>query len=163
LKIIFDASSLINLVNGEGFDIVLAIQDHEFYLGPLVYSESGPGCEAKIGRALGNKKLTLLDDNEATSSVFLDLLERFGLGDGETECLAFSVGTDFVVCSDDRKARQICEIIIGKEKVTGSLGLLREAVHLGLRTADEAFEIYIKMKTAGGFLPDIDLTFFRAR
>jgi predicted nucleic acid-binding protein len=129
----------------------------------LVYSECSPDFDAKIRGALGSSKLTLLDDNEATSSVFLDLLERFGLGDGETECLAFSVGTDFGVCSDDRKARQISESIIGKEKVTGSLGLLREAVHLGLVTADEAFQTYIKMKTAGGFLPDINLAFFRMR
>jgi predicted nucleic acid-binding protein len=161
LKIIFDASSLINLINGDGFDVVLTIQDHQFYLGPLVYSECGSDCEAKIRGALQNNELTLLDDNETASSVFLDLLQRFRLGDGETECLAFSVGTDFGVCSDDRRARQICESTIGKEKVTGSLGLLREAVKLGLITADEGFRVYLKMKTAGGFLPSIDITFFK--
>jgi len=160
LKLIFDASSLINLINGEGFDVVLTIQDHQFYLGPLVYSECGPDCEAKIKGAFDNNKLTLLNDNETTSSVFLDLLQRFRLGEGETECLAFSVGTDFGICSDDRRARQISESIIGKEKVTGSLGLLREAVQVGIVTAEEAFQTYIRMKAAGGFLPDIDLVFF---
>lgn len=112
---------------------------------------------------LAQTNLHFLDDTEATSTVFLELLERFGLGDGETECLAFSVGADFGVCSDDRKARQICQSVIGKEKVMGSLGLLREAVHLGLVTADEAFQAYIKMKAAGGFLPDINLAFFGMR
>jgi predicted nucleic acid-binding protein len=161
LKIIFDASSLINLINGGVFDTVLTIQAHQFYLGPLVYSECGTDFGIKIGEALATNKLALLDDSRANGSVFLDLMEQFRLGEGETECLALSLGTDFGICSDDRKARRVCELRLGRERVTGSLGLLREAVQLGLLTAEEAIRIYIKMKVAGGFLPEIDVTFFK--
>jgi predicted nucleic acid-binding protein len=130
-------------------------------LGPLVYSECGTDCGIKIQEAVTNNNLTLLDDSGVKSSMFLELIERFRLGEGETECLALSMGTDFQICSDDRKARRICEIQIGEKRVTGSLGILREAVHLGLLTAEDAIQSYYKMKLGGGFLPNIDVTFFK--
>jgi predicted nucleic acid-binding protein len=160
LELIFDASALINLINGGALDAVLAIPKHQFFIGPVVYSECVDGGTSGMLLALKNDKLTRLDDSQISGGVFLNLLARHKLGDGETECLAFSIASGYGICSDDRKARQVAEASVGKEKIVGSLGLLREAVEFRLLTPASAYQKYLEMKAEGGFLPEISTQFF---
>ena len=50
---------------------------------------------------------------------------------------------------------------IGTGRMTGTVGLLREAVAEGLLTAEEACGAYNQMKRLGGFLPKLSLSDFQ--
>jgi len=45
--------------------------------------------------------------------------------------------------------------VLGESRLTGSIGLLREAVKAGLLTQAEAFAAYRLMRERGGFLPAV--------
>ena len=162
LRILFDASALINLVNGDKFAVVLSLPDREWFVGPLVVGECAPRNPISdiLTAAILAGNVNLLDDSESSGGAFLNLLERFDLGNGETECLTFAAFSDFTVCCDDRKARSAMLAELGPDRVTGSLGLLKDAVKQELASVEEAYEAYIRMKGAGGFLPNIGQQFF---
>jgi len=162
LIIQFDASALINLIKGEAFELILALPGFEFLVGPSVLEEcvDGDSVVDMLKKAIDDGKVNVLDDSQIGADLFLSLLQRYNLGLGETECLTFAVNSEVVICSDDLKARQIAASIIGDDRVTGSLGLLRDAVRTGITTALIAWEAYERMKQEGAFLPDISRNFF---
>jgi predicted nucleic acid-binding protein len=97
----------------------------------------------------------VLDDSDLPAASFLDLLDQFGLGAGETECLAFAKIGDHIVCCDDRRARKMIAGELGQKRVIGSLSLLVRAVNCNLLTIEAAFGAYEQMRRFGGFLPEI--------
>jgi len=108
--------------------------------------------------------LHLLDDSEIPGELYLEYLSEFELGDGETECLAVcEVKSDFAVCTDDRKARQVAQTLFGAERVMGSIRVLRWCVESGSIDCGTAFELLRGMKASGGFLPDVERQFFCAQ
>jgi len=160
LKIIFDASSLINLIHGEILETVLSLTGHTFWLGPQVKSECGPD-EEQLQLLIGAGSIELADDNDLPVNIFVELLARYDLGDGETECLAFAENdTQYTVCSDDGAARDAVSQRFGTARVIGGLFLIRECVRQRLITADQARAVYELMKTRGGFLPDLPDDYF---
>ena len=160
--VLFDASALINLVKGAAFEIILALPRFEFMVGPIVLQECVGSDEVVnvVRKAVDDGRVGLLDDSQISGALFLSLLEQFRLGPGETECLTFAVDSDAVMCSDDLKARQVAAGEFGEDRVTGSLGLLRDAVRTGVTTAHVAWEAYERMKQEGAFLPDLSRNFF---
>lgn len=117
---------------------------------------------ADIERLLATGLVGAGSDNYVPASVYLELLGRHQLGPGETECLCAAMVYGWSVCCDDRRARRILAAELGEERLCGSIGLLREAVRDGLTTREEALAAYEQMKSRGGFLPDIDESFFRS-
>jgi len=156
---ILDACSLINLINGEVLEDVLELPEHRFAVGPQVLGECG-GDATIIGAQFG-ARLTELSDEDLRATLFFDLLERYGLGPGETECLAFAIVNDGNVCSDDRKAREMAAEELGVERVLGTARLLRDTVAAGLLTPEQGERAYEKMRVSGGFLPILPPEYFR--
>ena len=159
VDLIIDASSIINLYNGEALDIVTQLSDRRLCLSPLVIGECGPSCAAELLRLEKSGSLRF-DPQTISAELFLQMLEDFDLGEGETECLALSVTEAYVFCCDDGRARNIGKAKLGADRVVGSLRLLRWSVEDALINADRAFAIYQKMKGAGGFLPDMTRDWF---
>ena len=156
---ILDASTLINLMNGDGLELVVHLEGFSFAIGPIVLSECGD--EKQLARLLTEGRIAAIDGDSLPAASFLDLLGRFGLGHGETECLAIATSIPgAVICCDDGAARKAIATVLGPQGLSGSLGLLREAVRQQRATAGRAFAIYEQMRARGGFLPDIDQTFF---
>ena len=155
---VLDASSAINCINSGSLDLVLSIPELSLGVGPIVRRECG---DAALEAALASGKLQTLDDSTIPAGRFLALLARYRLGDGETECLAIAETQRLIMVTDDSAARQAAQELLGAAKLTGSLGLFRRAVIAGLITAEDAMRRYEVMKAKGGFLPDIDLRFFR--
>jgi predicted nucleic acid-binding protein len=153
---VLDASSAINCVNGDALDLVLSIPDLVLGVGPIVRGE----CVGVVERAIGSGRLKVLDEGNLPAGRFLDLLARYRLGEGETECMLFGETHGLVVVTDDRAARKAASELLGSDRVTGSLGLLRRGVASGLVSAEGAIARYQKMKAMGGFLPDICADFF---
>lgn len=156
---ILDASTVINLLNGAALELVLRLDSHRFAIGPMVLRECGLH-EAQLQTFVAAGLLTVVNDDLVSANQFLVLLERYGLGDGETECLAVAALTGASMCCDDAAARRAATDLVGSHRLSGSLGLLREAVRQGRLSSDRAFAAYEQMRAKGGFLPEATKEFF---
>ncbi|OFW00187.1 MAG: hypothetical protein A3G20_04455 [Acidobacteria bacterium RIFCSPLOWO2_12_FULL_59_11] len=152
MNYIFDACALINLANGGVLPLVLAIPANFYFIGPMVREESG-ALEADIQEAIRAGMLQILDASTVSAKLYLDLLAKHGLGEGETECLTVAMTDDFVVISDDRRAREVIREALGDGKLTGSIGLLRKAIAHSLLDRPAAYKAYQLMRATGAFLP----------
>lgn len=161
MDIVLDASALINLIRGDVLRPVLLIPDLIFHLGEIAKGEVVTDAEI-IDSAIAAGSISLLDDSTMSASEYLELLERHRLGRGETECLQYARARGFVVCADDRRARAVISSDIGQDKITGTIALMKRCVRTGLISSDAAFAAYMKMKRAGGFLPDVEAGYFSA-
>lgn len=158
--VVLDASTLINLANGEVFATVISLPDHTFQVSAVVLRESRTVARA-IRAAVKRGDIELVNDDAIDAGDFENALADWGLGPGETECiLAAKVSGSSVAC-DDGAARLVIEREIGAERRTGTVGLLREAITAGLITPEAAFEAYKQMKSRGGYLPRLALFDFQ--
>jgi predicted nucleic acid-binding protein len=160
VDIIIDASSVINLDNAGALELLAGLQARVFWISPLVVGECDPTCAAEIVRLRDMGRLHFVDPQNVSAELYLTLLEIYDLGEGETECLALCHGHQFLFCCDDQRARTIAGQLFGGDRVIGSLRLLRWAVIEGLASTELAFDLYEKMKSAGGFLPAVDKKWF---
>ena len=154
MKINCDATSLINLVHGNVLDQVLSITGLSFSVGNIVLSECKT-VRTQIQDEIDRGRIELLPDDYLDATKYLGLLGTYGLGPGETECLAVAQIGDEVVCSDDGRARKILAGALGPNRVIGCLGLLARACQLGVLTPSDAFSAYEQMRSRGAFLPDV--------
>lgn len=157
-----DASCCINLLNGGALTAVLGLSTRAFLIGPLVLSECA-GDRPRFEELIENGILELSDEERISGKLYVAFLERYRLGAGETECLTIAKDCECAVASDDRAARRAIAKEIGKEKLTGSIGLLKEAVSSGSMTPLEAMACYEQMRAHGAFLPDIELQYFAGK
>lgn len=156
MKLVIDACSLINLQKSGVFDIVLGLKAHEFYVGSFVKDECGGFLQPYIEQGL----LKELSDERLPSDAFSDVLTRYDLGFGETECITFAILERMSLCSDDAKARKSAQTELGENRVTGTLFLLRECVKVHVLTAESALIAYEQMRAKGAFLPDLQDGYF---
>jgi predicted nucleic acid-binding protein len=84
---------------------------------------------------------------------FVSLLDRYDLGYGETERIAFCISEGLSFCLDDGRARKSAEGELGASRVVDTLYLLRECVRSSLLTKAEAKLAYQQMKVRGGVPP----------
>ena len=152
--VVVDACTLINLANGEVLSKVLQLPGFFFHVSSVVRHESKSIAEA-IDIAVANGRITLLDDTLISVSDFIRAKKELKLDDGETECILAAQALGCVVASDDGAARKlICEIL-GKERLSGSISLLRHAIADGAIDRKQAFFAYSLMRERGGFLPSL--------
>ena len=159
--VVLDASTLINLVNGEVLGKVLRIPGAQYLVSAVVRGESKSISEA-IDIAVETELLGLVNDELITIAQFRQAKRELRLDDGETECILAALALDCSIGCDDGAARACAERALGAQRLTGSIGLLRKAVVAGLLTADEAFASFSLMKVRGGYLPDLGLADFQA-
>lgn len=154
-KIIIDACSLINLVNGDMLGIVLALPHHFYCLGSIVLSEA-ESASSQVEDQIAAGKLECLKPSEISAQLYLQNLSQFELGQGETECITYALTGEYCVCTDDMKARNVIQQLIGKKRLTGTPALMIEAVKQRLLSPQEANDAYAIMIAAGGFLPPLN-------
>jgi predicted nucleic acid-binding protein len=142
-------------VNGGAFEGIISLPLTLYVVGPLVEAESTTIAELLTQHfALGT--LVRLRNEDLNAAVFLELVDKYGLGEGETECLAHAIASDdLVVCSDDRKARGVVVALLGRPRLTGTIGLLLRCLKNGILTADELRQAHQMMISAGAFLPPL--------
>jgi predicted nucleic acid-binding protein len=92
----------------------------------------------------------------------LELLAGHGLGEGETEAIAACEALGYMLCSDDKPARDLGVSLLGAPRVLGSIRLLRWCVEEKLVECTAAFSMFAVMKQSGGFLPKMEQSFFCA-
>jgi predicted nucleic acid-binding protein len=151
---ILDASTLLNLANGEVLSKVLRLPGSEFQVSAVVRDESRTIAQA-IDAAVLVGRLAVVDDRLISVVQFVRAKAEWQLDDGETECILTAVAVGGTVACDDKAARKVITKVLGKQRLSGSIGLLREAVKAGLLTKSEAITAYNLMRQRGGFLPPI--------
>jgi len=159
VTVVLDASTLINLANGEVFAKVLSLPGRSFQVSPVVLSESRTVAKA-IRAAVRRGDIEWVDDDAIDAHEYEDALEGWGLGPGETECILAAKALGYSVACDDRAARRVIERELGQARMTGTIGLLRQTVVAGLLTPQEAFAAYQQMERLGGYLPRVALSDF---
>lgn len=157
MNYVFDASALINLVNAGVLAEVLRLPGNFYFVGGLVEEESD-SIRSQIAQAIEIGTLARLDDTAISAATYLGLLETYELGEGETECIAAALDrNDLIVVSDDRRARYVATVLLGTNRVTGTIGLLRLTVANGVLGMKQAFEAYQVMRSLGAFLPKLTI------
>lgn len=158
-EILLDSSSILNLVNSNSLEVICKLP-YNFYIGPIVHGECTKQPCLGLDQSISSGKIKVLPGATISVGQFYDLSSKYGLGDGETECMAYGKALNYTVCTDDGKAREsVTEELTGKSLI-GSIGLLKIAVDKNIIICEEAFEIYQAMIRAGGFLPKLDKEFF---
>ncbi|UXU92094.1 hypothetical protein [Burkholderia sp. S-53] len=154
-RIVVDTCSLLNWVNGAAFDAIVSLPLTLYVVGPLVEMESTTIAQF-ISQHFASGTLLRLRNEDLDAAVFLDLIDTYGLGEGETECLAHALASnDLVVCSDDRKARGVVAALLGRQRLTGTIGLLLRCFRSGISSTDEIASSHQMMVDAGAFLPPL--------
>lgn len=160
MKTVLDTSVLVNCSNGGILAIVFKLSKRTFVIPPAVATEFEAGDIAALEEAGKAGRVTILNDADVPGALYLQLLHDWGLGEGETECIAFASHTGSAFAADDRLARRRATELLGATNVSGTLGLLKEAVAEVLLTKADAFSAYREMRVAGGFLPEVSIDFF---
>ena len=150
--VILDASTLINLANGEVFGEILRLPKKRFFVSTVVRAESKTIASA-IDEAVKANRLGLVDDSLISVSAFKAARQQFQLDAGETECILAAAAMGCSVGCDDQAARKAIIKELGEPRLTGSIGLLQMAVASGLIARKDAFAAYQLMRERGGFLP----------
>lgn len=160
MKIILDACSVINLVNAAGLAACAELERCKLYVGPIVFGECSEGSAQELVSLINSGHIHQLADDEIPIDIFLDMLTEHNLGEGETECIAGASLSDFIVCSDDGRARHIGRTVLGANKVVGSARLLKWCVEEEILICTQASTHFSTMKNMGGFLPTLSDAFF---
>lgn len=155
---VFDACALVNLTNGRVLDTVLQLPSDSFIICSSVRTEA-KSIATIVDNLVAQGAIIIVDDSAIDAGEYLNLKETYGLGDGETECIAAVLHNDHIVVFDDRAARTAARSVLGQARVTGSIGLLRQCVDQNLLTRDEAYAAFEIMKAQGGYLPNMSIDY----
>jgi predicted nucleic acid-binding protein len=155
-----DSSSIINLFNAGVLTLLCQLEEHEFSVPPMVVGECHRDCAVALVSLRDEGCVTFINDDAVDADEYLALLQAHRLGAGETECMAVAATDECSVCCDDRKARDAAAGLIGKERVVGSLRLLKWCVERLIIDCGAAFKAFQTMREQGGFLPDTPQSFF---
>lgn len=159
--IILDASTLINLVNGEILLCTFRLPGVRFLVSGMVVDEAKTISEV-VSEAVETGWLNLVDGEMIAMSTFIKAKKEMNLGDGETESI---LAAELIPCHfacDDRAARKFAKIRLGFSRVTGSIGLLQQAVNASILLPEEATVAHRMMIAHGGYLPTLDSNYFEA-
>lgn len=160
MRFVLDSSSIINLFNAGVLALLCELDDHEFFVPPMVVGECHGECAVELVTLREQGCLTFIEDDVVDADQYLALLEMHRLGAGETECMAIAAADAYSICCDDRKAREAAAGFLGQERVVGSLRLLQWCVAELAIDCSAAFNAFETMRERGGFLPDLPQAFF---
>jgi predicted nucleic acid-binding protein len=160
MELVFDSCALINVINGNALGLILSIPQCQFYIGNLVYDEC---CmlgtqELMINNSIKEGSLNLIQE-DADIYEFTSIKNKYHLGDGESESIIHCKRFNYILLTDDRKARKSGKKELGNNNVKGSLFMLKESVRKKMIGCEDAIQSYKTMIAKGGFLPNIDERF----
>jgi predicted nucleic acid-binding protein len=144
-NVLLDASVLINLANLNRLSLLGALEERFFVPESVIDEIRRETQRRRLKKALQAGFLQRMDPEDSASLHLFSRLLRDGLGAGEAACLALAATRDWVVATDDRRARREAR----KQGVghLGTPGLLLLAIRrdlLSVEEADAAIEILEK-------------------
>ncbi|WP_149537785.1 hypothetical protein [Siccirubricoccus phaeus] len=160
MNVVVDACSLINLSNASALGLVCQLQRCRFWIAAGAAGECEGDCARQLLSLVATGTLHRVDDTTISAARVLELLARYGLGQGETESIAACEEHGFVFCSDDKLARGLGTSLLGTKRVIGCLRLLRWCVEERIIECMAAIDLQGVMRDRGGFLPKMEQKFF---
>lgn len=157
MSYLFDSSALFNLSNGGVLSHAIALPASDYLVCGAVHKET-PTIRETLSILAKAGAIRYIDDKEISANQFLEIKNKYELGDGETECIVYAINNSCTLVSDDWYARQTAIQIIGQDRVTGSIGILQRCVSHSLLAEKEAYKAYLAMKAAGGYLPNMTIS-----
>jgi predicted nucleic acid-binding protein len=161
VKVIIDASTLLNLTNGDVLELALALPQDDFFVSAEVRKESKT-IAALIDELNIVGLLHFVDDDAISVDELGSSMAAWELGAGECECILAAKLDGSTVACDDYKARIRIQTELGRDRLSGSIGILASLVVAGLLSSGNAFQSYLRMRDAGGFLPALAAEYFRS-
>ena len=155
MQLVVDASSVINLINGGALHLLRKLRRRRFWVTRSVINEVWPTDGKQVLTEVALDGLSVIDDVDINVGRFLELLESYLLGAGETESIVACEVLGHTLCCDDRKARDLGRTILGENRVTGSIGILKWYVSELALDPTNVYQMYQVMIAKGGFLPNI--------
>lgn len=154
-----DTCCMINLLNGTLVRIFVERLQKDLRIQGLVEDELITHAD-EIKGLVADGVIRLIPGSEIFASEVRHVANKHNIGLGESECIALGLKNGWMVASDDGRARTAGIKEIGKERITGSIGILTQLVTAKVISQNTATTAYQKMKRAGGFLPKLPLNYF---
>jgi predicted nucleic acid-binding protein len=149
-----DTCCINNLINGGAVDTVVATTHRRLCVEGLVHDEVIQNRE-QLEKLIASGAIGEIPGGEILASEVGKVAEKYNIGLGEAECIAIGKKKNVAVASDDLRARRAAVEELGRSSVTGTLGLLREAVAKQGMTPEQAFAAYNLMVANGAYLPKV--------
>lgn len=148
----FDASVLINFCEVGRLDLLIATCAPPRYVLADVLRELSPSCRTRVHEICSRNAFSVA---HLQSRAELERWARYTLrlDAGESATLAAAAEHGWSVAVDDRAARRLVEQELGRERLTGTVGILVAAVEQGHLTKKEADALLRKMVAAGYWAP----------
>lgn len=154
-----DSCCLVNVINSGFSHALIGAGNRSFQFQGLVEDEI-QRHEETVHELQQAGLLISLSGRTIFASEVADIVNRHNLGLGEAECIAISAKNGCALASDDRRARTVAISLLGRERVTGSIGLIRDALQSGAVSKIEAESAYRAMIAGGAFLPAYSISLF---
>ncbi|WP_061246446.1 hypothetical protein [Leptospira interrogans] len=159
MKLVVDSCCLISWNRSAFFEKVIDSGLFQLQIGYFVLDELRK--ETWLISLINNGQINVID-----LSISLEEVETFSkvkkLGSGESEAILIAKTALINFCSDDNRARKIATAIVGKNKVIGTLGIMKSLNEQGFINKTDLYLYYQNMKTTGSFLPDYSEINFNA-
>ena len=160
-ELIVDASGIINLLNGGVARTCLQNIEPVVDVTPAIEREcNGHGDTSLAFRGLVDDGLLVQCLAVISATDLAEFIELNDLGAGESEAILACEQIGRHVWCDDGRARTVARERLGIDKVTGTLGILKDLVRIQDLTPELAHSSYQAMIAAGGFLPSMTLQDF---
>ncbi|OBQ70493.1 hypothetical protein A9K72_33070 [Mesorhizobium loti] len=119
------------------------------------------GLYRELFDALQSASRCGLCDSEVDPEELQEFVRAENIGQGEAHSILACRNQDICFVCDDRRARQVAERVIGKDKVIGSIGILCSLLATGVLNIEETLRCLDEMMKSGGFLPTMDEDYWR--
>jgi len=148
----FDASVLINFCEVGRLDLLVATCEPPRYILADVLDELSPNCRTHAEEMLSRNELSVAS---LESRAELERWARYTLrlDAGESATLAAAAERGWSVAVDERAARRLAERDLGRERLTGTVGILVAAIEQKHLTKEEADAVLREMVNGGYWSP----------
>jgi predicted nucleic acid-binding protein len=133
----FDSTVLINFGEANCFELLIeAVTQPRYLLREAELELLSPATNRAIGDCMEAGTFTLCDLEAVEMPKWVELSARLGAGEAATIAAAKHRG--WSVALDDKTARGLARIELGKHRLTGTIGILVYAVEVGCVSRTDA-------------------------
>lgn len=148
----FDATVLINFCEANALALVVrTVPPPRMVLRDVLEELQSETCRRQVEDAIARGEFTVAEVDAAELETWAEYTLR--LDPGESATLAVAAGRGWSVAMDERAARRLAEKDVGRDRLTGTVGILRAAVDDDAITLEGGNELLRRMIQAGYWSP----------
>ncbi len=153
----FDSTVLINFGEANCFELLIeAVGQLCCLMREAELELLSPSTQQALVRCLDAGTFTLCELAPSEMPKWVELSARLGAGEAAT--IAAAAHRGWSVAIDDKAARRLAKIELGKHRVTGTIGILLHAIKAGCVSHEDAQQRLDRMISNGYWSPVQQLT-----